>query len=133
LTPSHSARHGGLQVDYWEELKPVHPLLAHVPTVAVLLGVLTALSLAHAQEGDIRKGLAAARDLCASCHAIQRGARTSPNSKAPTFDTIAAVPGMTALALGVALRTSHNEMPNIILDREQREDLIAYILSLQTR
>ena len=40
---------------------------------------------------------------------------------------------MTAIALGVALRTSHNEMPNIILDREQREDLIAYILGLQTR
>jgi mono/diheme cytochrome c family protein len=102
----------------------------HVPVIAVLLGVVTTLSLARAQEGDIRKGLAVAKDLCASCHAIYPGA-VSPNFKAPTFAIIAAVPGMTPLALSVTLRTSHKEMPNIILDAEQRENVIAYILSLR--
>ena len=106
---------------------------AYFPAVTALLTAVVALSTARAQEGDRRKGLAVAQDLCASCHAISRGAGTSPNVKAPTFETIAAVRGMTALALGVALRSSHNEMPNIILDREQRENVIAYILSLQAR
>jgi cytochrome c len=106
---------------------------AYLPAVTALLAGVVALSTARAQEGDRRKGLAVAQDLCASCHAIYRGAGTSPNVKAPAFETIGAVPGMTALALGVALRTSHNEMPNIIHDREQRENVIAYILSLQAR
>jgi len=104
---------------------------AYLPAVA--LAAVAAVSPGRAQEGDPRMGLAVAQDLCASCHAIYRAAGTSPNVKAPAFETIAAVPGMTAIALGVALRTSHNEMPNIILDREQRENVIAYILSLQAK
>jgi mono/diheme cytochrome c family protein len=101
--------------------------------IAVLLGTMAALSPAHAQEGDSREGLVVAQQLCATCHAIRRGAAASPNSKAPTFETIAAVPGMTALALSVALRTSHKEMPNIILDAEQRANIVAYILSLRAK
>ena len=99
--------------------------------VAALLGGAATLSLVHAQPEDVRNGLAVAQDLCASCHAIYRGVATSPNLNAPTFPTIAATPGMTALALGVTLRTSHQEMPNIILDTQQRADVIAYILSLR--
>jgi mono/diheme cytochrome c family protein len=101
--------------------------------LATLLWTGAALTAAHAQEGDSREGLAVAQHLCASCHAIHRGAAASPNSKAPTFEVIAAVPGMTALALGVALRTSHREMPNIILDADQRANVIAYILSLRAK
>jgi mono/diheme cytochrome c family protein len=87
---------------------------------AALLGVFAAaLSAAAAQEGDASKGLGLAQDLCASCHAIGRD-DASRHPRAPTFVAIAATPGMTALALGVALRTSHREMPNIVLDDEQR-------------
>ena len=68
-----------------------------------------------------------AQQQCATCHAIGRGSAASPNAKAPAFRTIATVPGMTALALGVALRTPHREMPNIILEDRQRDDVVAYI------
>ena len=47
------------------------------------------------------------------------------------FDVIAAVPGMTGLALQSMLQTSHREMPNLILQSDERADLIAYILSLR--
>jgi hypothetical protein len=38
---------------------------------------------------------------------------------------------MTATALMVALRTSHQSMPNIIVHGRDAENIIAYILSLK--
>ena len=64
-----------------------------------------------AQDGDGRRGLALASEACASCHGIRKGAQ-SRDPRAPPFEAIAAVPGMTGLALQAALQTSHREMPN---------------------
>jgi hypothetical protein len=44
---------------------------------------------------------------------------------------IAATPGMTSIALTAALLTSHRLMPNIMLEPDERRDVIAYILSLK--
>ena len=68
---------------------------------------------------------------CASCHAVAAGETRSPNSKAPTFETIANAPGMTLMALNVALHTSHKTMPNLIVDPARIEDLSAYLHTLQ--
>jgi hypothetical protein len=38
---------------------------------------------------------------------------------------------MTGTALTVALRTSHETMPNLMLEREELRNVIAYILSLE--
>jgi hypothetical protein len=38
---------------------------------------------------------------------------------------------MTAIALTAVLTTSHRLMPNIILQPDERRDVIAYILSLK--
>jgi mono/diheme cytochrome c family protein len=85
-----------------------------------------------AQEiGQPGRGLVAAQRLCAQCHAVQKGQTRSPNGNAPRFQTIAAVPGMTAIALSAALNTSHRSMPNIMLERDEQADIIAYILSLK--
>jgi mono/diheme cytochrome c family protein len=97
--------------------------------VAVLSIGLTARS-AHAQEGDARRGFALARQVCAECHAVRRD-QASPNPDAPEFETIASVPGMTAMALQAALQTSHDSMPNLILPNPERADVVAYILSLK--
>ena len=40
---------------------------------------------------------------------------------------------MTAIALKVALRTSHETMPNLILNETETNDVVAYILSLGDR
>jgi len=56
---------------------------------------------------------------------------SSPNPAAPAFETIANVPGMTAVALAAALQSSHQTMPNVMLDANQRTDITAYILSLR--
>jgi mono/diheme cytochrome c family protein len=85
----------------------------------------------YARDGDQRKGLAVAQEICATCHAVRKG-QHSPNVDAPTFETVAAVPGMTTIALQAALQTSHQSMPNLILTDEDRADVVAYIMSLKS-
>jgi mono/diheme cytochrome c family protein len=84
-----------------------------------------------AQSPDVRRGSAVARETCAGCHAVRKGER-SPNPSAPAFEAIAAVPGMTSIALRSVLQTSHREMPNIILSADDRMNVIAYILNLNS-
>ena len=47
------------------------------------------------------------------------------------FPDLATTPGMTSTALLVALTTPHAGMPMFTLTSEQRDDIIAYILSLK--
>lgn len=68
---------------------------------------------------------------CAACHAVAAGDPRSPNPKAPTFEEIANVPGMTLMALNVALHTSHKTMPNLIIEPDRIEDLSAYLHTLK--
>lgn len=86
----------------------------------------------RAQEsGDPGRGLSVARQVCSECHAIQAQQLQSPNARAPTFLALATTPGMTSTALTVALTTPHAGMPMFRLTAEQRDGIIAYILSLK--
>jgi mono/diheme cytochrome c family protein len=92
-----------------------------------------AAACGHAQDdGDARRGQAFAQRVCAQCHAVQRSEIRSRNPDAPTFTVIAEVPGMTAMALTVALQSAHNAMPDLVLEPQERRDVIAYILSLRS-
>jgi mono/diheme cytochrome c family protein len=100
-----------------------------------LAGVLwfAAVACAQAQDaGDAPRGQAFAQRVCAQCHAVRGDRPASPNPDAPTFRTIAAVPGMTAMALTVTLQSAHNAMPDLVLEPQERRDVIAYILSLRS-
>jgi mono/diheme cytochrome c family protein len=90
-----------------------------------------AASPVHAQAGDPQVGLALAERVCSACHAIRSGQIRLPNSRAPTFLEFATMPGMTVAALTVALTTPHAGMPLFELAAAEREDVIAYILSLR--
>jgi mono/diheme cytochrome c family protein len=101
--------------------------------IAVLVAATMVASVcALAQEADnVGHGRQIAQTICVACHIVERDQRVSPNSEAPPFPLIAATPGMTSIALTAALLMSHRLMPNIILDPEDRRDVIAYILSLK--
>jgi mono/diheme cytochrome c family protein len=87
---------------------------------------------AHAQiAGDVAKGHEFAQQFCSECHSVEKGQRPSPNGQAPNFETIAKTPGMTTIALTAVLRTSHRNMPNIIIADEDLRNVTAYVLSLQ--
>ena len=106
--------------------------MKYLDAMATLLTLSVAGSDAHAQAaGDPVEGLAIAREVCSECHAIQKGQVRSPNSRSPTFVELANTPGMTSMALMVALTTPHAGMPMFILTADQRANVIAYILGLK--
>jgi mono/diheme cytochrome c family protein len=94
----------------------------------MLLAPLAATARAQDPQGGSRW----ANNVCAECHATRAGQGHSPNGRAPTFVELANTPGMTSAALTVALTIPHAGMPMFVLTPEQRQDIIAYILSLKT-
>ncbi len=101
----------------------------------VILGAVIAVSdhsSAAAQNfGDADKGHRFAREVCASCHSIEKGALHSVEPFAPTFETIAKTPGMNERALSIFMRTPHPTMPNLVLSDDEIADVFAYITSLK--
>jgi mono/diheme cytochrome c family protein len=81
--------------------------------------------------GDAHQGENLAKGVCAECHAVEKGARRSPNGIAPSFESLVHTPGMTATALRVALRSPHQKMPNLRLSNDQVDDLYAYLQTLK--
>ncbi len=106
-------------------MKTCAAILAAIPLFA-------GVAPARAQEsGDAGAGRLVAQETCATCHAVFKNRRPSPNEQAPPFESIAAVPGMSALALRMVLTSPHHRMPNIVLQPRELADVIAYILSLK--
>ena len=99
--------------------------------VAAIASALSAGAAATQEIGRPEHGLGLAQQICGQCHAVRKDQERSPNERAPRFQTIASVPGMTSIALSAALNTSHRSMPNIILSAEEKADIIAYILTLR--
>ncbi len=90
--------------------------------------------ISDAQDiGDADKGLAYARRICSTCHNVLRSDGPSPHRRAPPFKSIANTPGMSITALTVWSRTTHPTMPNLVIDPNDMDDLIAYILSLREK
>lgn len=88
--------------------------------------------LAVGQElGAASAGYDYASKICAGCHAVQRGVGASLNEKAPPFEAIANTRGMTERALRVWFQSPHPTMPNLMMSPRQKDDVIAYILSLK--
>jgi mono/diheme cytochrome c family protein len=87
---------------------------------------------AQLPPAGVAEGHQLAQAWCATCHAIEPGMAGSGN-QAPNFQAIANRHGTTALSLKVFLKTSHQNMPNLVITPEQADTLASYILSLKTR
>ena len=103
----------------------------HLTMLGVLL--LATQPLGAQEARDVAQGREFAQRVCAVCHAIRPGAAVSPVVTAPTFAAIAASPGMSPIALRVALQSTHRTMPNLALTGPELDDVIAYILSLRRK
>jgi mono/diheme cytochrome c family protein len=101
----------------------------------LMSAVMTALALpsvaAAEQIGDPQAGYDYANRVCSTCHGIS--AEPSPIPKATRFREVADRPGMTGTALRVWMETSHPSMPNIIVDKQDMLNVVAYILDLKGR
>src|SRR5262245_15602078 len=94
------------------------------------LTMIAFLQPAAAQDlGDVRAGLAYANQVCAECHAVRVDQTVSPNSRAPRFEAVANTRGMSETALRVWFQSPHPSMPNLVLNKRDSDDVIAYILS----
>lgn len=100
----------------------------------ILTAALLVLAAGNAEAqgaGDAKKGQAYAEKVCAECHAVKPGDTRSPRQGATPFEIVMRVPGMTAMALNVFFQTPHPTMPNLVVEGQDREDLIAYMLSFK--
>jgi mono/diheme cytochrome c family protein len=97
--------------------------------IAALISV--ASQVVAQEPGDAARGAKLAGSVCAQCHAVRADQSHSPDPVAPSFANVAGWPGMTDRALRVWLQTSHPTMPSFMLKRRDRDDVVAYILSLR--
>jgi mono/diheme cytochrome c family protein len=99
---------------------------------SMALAAIVAFAASAQEVGQPAQGQTLARQICAECHAVTKGAAASPNPRAPAFEALASTPGMTRAALFAALQTSHRTMPNLVLQGDDMANVVAYILSLKS-
>lgn len=103
---------------------------------AIGVSLLALLSGVPATAGDTQvtiAGQALAERWCAECHLVVAEQPYAWSGDAPTFFEVADDPSVTEAGLRAFLATPHATMPNIVLDRQQTDDIIAYILSLRSQ
>jgi mono/diheme cytochrome c family protein len=99
----------------------------------IALGAALLIGMHHAAiaADGAAEGHRLAEAWCKACHAIEpQGAGVS--DQAPAFTAIANRRGTTELSLKVFLKTSHQNMPNLVIAPGQADALADYILSLKT-
>lgn len=99
---------------------------------AVLAGVgSTPAASDESLPGDPVAGRIFSERECSDCHDVSREGGDYPLNAGPSFLDVALQPSTTALSLRVFLRSTHREMPDLILTPREQDDVIAYILSLR--
>ena len=100
--------------------------MRRTPTLSLALALLA--FPAAAQEQSLGGRLAVR--WCMACHVVEPNQSTATDN-APTFRAIAARPGTTASSLDRYLSIGHTLMPDFSLSSQERDALVAYILSLR--
>ncbi len=100
--------------------------------VAMIFNLITMSTGRSAEEllGDPDAGRQLAETVCATCHVIAPSHMPTTDIDAPAFPDLAIEPRVTALSLRVFLQTPHERMPDLHLDPDETDNIIAYILSL---
>jgi len=98
---------------------------------SVILVAQQRIAALPSETGKVSEGHKLAENVCAQCHAVEGANRHSPNPRAPSFTDIVASPGLTATAIRVWLQTPHPTMPNLKLNNEEKDNIVAYLLSLK--
>lgn len=97
---------------------------------AFMVSALAASAAVCEARADAARGLALAERWCSECHGV-RPNQASRTAKIPTFPEIAAEPSATEMSLRVFLRTAHPSMPNLVLQPDDLDDLVDYIMSMK--
>ena len=104
------------------------------PRAGVILFIAAAfLAAGAARAQDISTGKGIAQVWCGDCHLVDPRERKSGRDSAPTFLSIARMRSTTEASLAAFLSTPHGRgrMPDLVLNRNEIQDVSAYILSLR--
>lgn len=101
-----------------------------VALAALLLVRMRYAAGAQLAQDSVSAGRRLAEAWCKDCHALE-ATGSGRLSRAPDFVRIANRTSTTELSLKVFLRSSHREMPNLIIAPDQADDLVQFILSLR--
>lgn len=93
--------------------------------------ILGGSAVPSASAQDAVAGGKLAQTWCANCHVVGRTQASGTSTGAPSFSSIAQRKDLTPMALRVFLQTPHDRMPDLHLSRDEVDDVIAYIGSLQ--
>jgi mono/diheme cytochrome c family protein len=97
-----------------------------------LPALVLALAFPAAAAGDAVSGLKIAQENCARCHNVEKGGPFK--LRPPGFQSIAIYRGSDDIWARIIAPSPHSGMPEVqwMLTRRQVEDLVAYIVSLDT-
>ena len=103
--------------------------LRHTIWLAAMALAAFAIQAAGAQTvGSQVRGQERADRLCGDCHVVTPG-REGSRSLGPNLVEYVRDPAITEMALRSYLQTSHPVMPNVMLDRNDTDDIVAYLLA----
>ena len=104
----------------------------HKSALALAFAAATSFAATGADAASATRGKTLVQQDCVTCHAVEPGGQ-SPNPKAPTFVAIANEPSATPYSLHVFLQTTHATMPNFVIESDDIDDIVSYILSLKLK
>jgi mono/diheme cytochrome c family protein len=114
----------------------IHAILVAVLVIVVLLAIrlhgASGQSAAGDALGDAANGRFLVEAWCTECHSVELKT-AGKGQAAPDFTAIAKRPGTTSVSLHAFFRSNHKSMPNLVLTRNDADDIAAYILSLRRR
>ncbi|UEM07870.1 cytochrome c (plasmid) [Skermanella rosea] len=96
--------------------------------VATVLAAFTIQAAGAQTVGSQVRGRERADQLCGDCHVVAPG-REGSRSLGPNLVEYVRDPAITEMALRSYLQTSHPVMPNVMLDRNDTDDIVAYLLA----
>jgi len=109
-------------------------LKAGLATAALIHGLLCVASASEAAGlGNIDAGLKFATESCAECHDITSRNPMNTASGAPTFYIIANSSGISGTSLSFWMLSSHPKMPGLMIEPQDLDNVITYILSLKDK
>ena len=85
---------------------------------------------AQKASGNADAGRRFAEIWCSGCHAVELRT-TRSNAIARDFPTIVIQRSTTSRSLRAYLGRRHEKMPNFVLDKEDTDDVVAYLMSLK--
>ena len=101
--------------------------------LSLAIVAISTVSVPAAEPGNLAEGRRFVQTMCADCHAVGSKPAPSPVIAATPFTVVAQATRTTAMSLNAWLSGPHIDMPNLILSTSDRQNIIAYILSLKSQ